>query len=87
MEKCERRMSVLIPAIKRVTDAISSHDDVDRNELTQMSMQKNQILKSIEGIDLEVRQTTTSLVKLNNEVELSLNRIKSMDYEEGTIKK
>ena len=86
LEKCRKRLSVLIPAIKRVMDGISSHDVVDRNELTQMSMQKNQILKSIEGIDFEVRQTTTSLVKLNNEVELCLNRIKSIDYEKEQLK-
>ena len=77
LEKHQRRMSILMPTIKRVTERLQSIDDtVVRNEFAQINMKKNEILRSIERINIELRQITTSSIALNNEIEISFTACK-----------
>ena len=54
--------------------------------MAQLNMKKNQILKSIEGTDLEIRQIMTSSLALNNEIEIILERSRGMDDEKQRLK-
>jgi chromosome segregation protein len=87
LEKHQRRMSILMSTIKRVAERLQSIDDtVVRNEFAQINMKKNEILRSIERINIELRQITTSSIALNNEIEISLQRVRGMDDEKEELK-
>jgi chromosome segregation protein len=87
LEKYQRRMSILTPTIKRLAERLQGIDDIAiRNELAQINMKKNEILRSIERINIELRQITTSSIALNNEIEIILQRIKGMDDENEELK-
>jgi chromosome segregation protein len=87
LEKYQRRMSILVPTIKRVAERLQSIDDtVVRNELAQINMKKNEILRSIEKINIELHQIATSHITLNSEIEICLQRIRGMDDENEELK-
>ena len=86
LEKYYRRLSILIPILKRMEEKFQIIDDLaTKNRLVQLNIQKNQTLKCIEEMDIEIRQMLTSSVALNKEIEIGLERLRAMDDEKARL--
>ena len=90
LDKRRRRMSIVMLTMKKIGQKLQNIDETAaaaaRTEMAQLNMKKNQILKSIEGTDLEIRQIMTSSLALNNEIEIILERSRGMDDEKQGLK-
>ena len=77
-----------------LTKIINSLDrriqDIDHvladNEGTKLNTRKNQVLRSIEELDIEIRQLTTSSLSLNNQVEIALRNLRAIDGQKQALR-
>jgi chromosome segregation protein len=83
-----KRMSVLVHAINKITENLQNIDNTSTataNNITQLNVKKNQILKSLEAADIEFREIMTSSAALNNEIEITLEHLGRIDDHKGTL--
>ena len=81
-----RRLSILTHSMKKVLERIGAIDDSTiRNELDKINLRRNLILKSIEELDFDLRQTMTSSAGMNSKIEISLERMKGMEDEKNQL--
>lgn len=81
-DRVVRRLSILTSSMKKVLERIGAIDDSTiRNELNNINSRRNLILKSIEEVDFELRQTITSSAGMSSKIEISLERMKGMEDE------
>ena len=86
IEKYHIRSDVILKSIKKLTEIMQHNSDsIMRNELAQKNMKKNQILKSIEAIDFELRQLITSSSAFNKEIEISREQLERIDKEKEQL--
>jgi chromosome segregation protein len=85
LENHRKRKSIIELTLERITERLQSIDDNDaRNALERQNFNKIQILKSIEGLDIDLREVTISSATIDNEIEMSVQRLKtSEDEKEG----
>jgi chromosome segregation protein len=82
VDRVVRRLSILTSSMKKVLERIGAIDDSTiRNELNNINSRRNLILKSIEEVDFELRQTITSSAGMSSKIEISLERMKGMEDE------
>jgi chromosome segregation protein len=82
VDRVVRRLSILTASMKKVLERIGAIDDSTiRNELDNINSRRNLILKSIEEVDFELRQTITSSAGMSSKIEISLERMKGMEDE------
>jgi chromosome segregation protein len=86
MNRVVRRLSILTPSMKKVLERIGAIDDSTiRNELDKINIRRNLILKSIEELDFDLRQTMTSSASMNSKIEISLERMKGIEDEKNQL--
>ena len=86
MNRVVRRLSILTPSMKKVLERIGAIDDSTiRNELDKINLRRNLILKSIEELDFDLRQTMTSSASMNSKIEISLERMKGIEDEKNQL--
>ncbi|HZB15927.1 MAG TPA: chromosome segregation SMC family protein, partial [Nitrososphaeraceae archaeon] len=86
MDRVVRRLSILTPSMKKVLERIGAIDDSTiRNELDKINLRRNLILKSLEELDFDLRQTMTSSASMNSKIEISLERMKGMEDEKDQL--
>jgi chromosome segregation protein len=54
--------------------------------VAKLNMKKNQILRSVEELEIELRQLTTSSLSLNNQIEISMENQRGIDDQKKTLK-
>ncbi|MDQ3977392.1 MAG: hypothetical protein M3264_12775, partial [Thermoproteota archaeon] len=86
VDRVVRRLSILTPSMKKVLERIGAIDDSTiRNELDKINLRRNLILKSLEELDFDLRQTITSSASMNSKIEISLERMKGMEDEKDQL--
>ena len=86
VDRVVRRLSILTSSMKKVLGRIGAIDDSTiRNELDKINSRRNLILKSIEELDFELRQTITSSAGMSSKIEISLERMKGMEDEKDQL--
>ncbi|MDQ4023619.1 MAG: chromosome segregation protein SMC [Thermoproteota archaeon] len=86
VDRVVRRLSILTPSMKKVLERIGAIDDSTiRNELDKINLRRNLILKSLEELDFDLRQTMTSSASMNSKIEISLERMKGMEDEKDQL--
>src|SRR5918998_23984 len=86
VDRVVRRLSILTRSMKKVLERIGAIDDSTiRNELDKINLRRNLILKSIEELDFDLRQTMTSSASMNSKIEISLERMKGMEDEKDQL--
>jgi chromosome segregation protein len=86
VDRVVRRLSILTPSMKKVLERIGAIDDSTiRNELDKINLRRNLILKSIEELDFDLRQTMTSSASMNSKIEISLERMKGIEDEKNQL--
>lgn len=86
VDRVVRRLSILTSSMKKVLERIGAIDDSTiRNELNNINSRRNLILKSIEEVDFELRQTITSSAGMSSKIEISLERMKGMEDEKDQL--
>jgi chromosome segregation protein len=86
VNKILRRLSILMPSMKRVSERLGGVDDSSiRNVLTELNVRRNLLLKSIEEVDFELRQLMTSTAGVNSKIEISLERVKGIEDEKQRL--
>jgi chromosome segregation protein len=86
VDRVVRRLSILTSSMKKVLERIGAIDDSTiRNELDKINSRRNLILKSIEELDFELRQTITSSAGMSSKIEISLERMKGMEDEKDQL--
>jgi chromosome segregation protein len=86
VDRVVRRLSILTASMKKVLERIGAIDDSTiRNELDNINSRRNLILKSIEEVDFELRQTITSSAGTSSKIEISLERMKGMEDEKDQL--
>ena len=86
VDRVVRRLSILTPSMKKVLERIGAIDDSTiRNELDKINLRRNLILKSLEELDFDLRQTMTSSASINSKIEISLERMKGMEDEKDQL--
>jgi chromosome segregation protein len=56
------------------------------NEDSRLNTRKNDMLRSIEELDIEIRQLTTSSLSLNNQVEMSEQSLRAIDEQKQALR-
>jgi chromosome segregation protein len=86
VDRVVRRRSILTSSMKKVLERVNAIDDSTiRNELDKINLRRNLILKSIEELDFELRQTITSSAGMSSKIEISLERMKGMEDEKDQL--
>jgi chromosome segregation protein len=86
VDRVVRRLSILTHSMKKVLERLGAIDDSTiRNELDKINLRRNLILKSIEELDFDLRQTMTSSASMNSKIEISLERMKGMEDEKNQL--
>ena len=86
VDRVVRRLSILTPSMNKVLERIGAIDDSTiRNELDKINLRRNLILKSLEELDFDLRQTMTSSASMNSKIEISLERMKGMEDEKDQL--
>jgi chromosome segregation protein len=86
VDRVIRRLSILTSSMKKVLERIGAIDDSTiRNELDKINLRRNLILKSIEELDFELRQTITSSAGVTSKIEISLERMKGIEDEKDQL--
>jgi chromosome segregation protein len=86
VDRVVRRLSILTSSMKKVLERTGAIDDSTiRNELDKINLRRNLILKSIEELDFELRQTITSSAGISSKIEISLERMKGMEDEKDQL--
>ena len=86
VDRVVRRLSILTRSMKKVLERIGAIDDSTiRNELDKINLRRNLILKSLEELDFDLRQTMTSSASMNSKIEISLERMKGMEDEKDQL--
>jgi chromosome segregation protein len=86
LNKYHMRMLLLTNIIKSLNHRIQGIDHVlADNEGTIFNTRKNQILRSIEELDIEIRQLTTSSISLNNQVKLAEQNLRAIDEQKQAL--
>ncbi|MBV9669008.1 MAG: chromosome segregation protein SMC, partial [Nitrososphaeraceae archaeon] len=83
-----KRTSILVHAINKITENLQNIDNLSAaaaNNIAQLNVKKNQILKSLEAADIEFRQIMTSSAALNNEIEITLEHLGRIDEQKGRL--
>lgn len=83
-----KRISILVYAINKITENLQNIDNTSTaaaNNITQLNVKKNQILKSLEAADIEFRQIMTSSAALNNEIEITLEHLRRIEDQKGRL--
>ena len=87
LKRYQKQMSILTEILETLAYRIQDIDEsVAVNEAAQLTIKKNQILRSIEELDIELRQLTTSSISLNNQIEISMENLRVMDDQKQTLK-
>lgn len=88
LDKYQKRMSIVMPTLRKIRQKLQSIDNtaILRSQMAQLNMKKNQILKSLEEKDMEIRQIVTSSFALKNEIEILSERSKGMDDQRQRLK-
>ena len=87
LKRYQKQMSILTEILETLAYRIQDIDEsVAVNEAAQLTIKKNQILRSIEELDMELRQLTTSSTSLNNQIEISMENLRVMDDQKQTLK-
>jgi chromosome segregation protein len=80
-------MSILTEILETVACKIQDVDEsAASNEAAQLNMKKNQILRSVEELEIELRQLTTSSLSLNNQIEISMENLRGIADQKQTLK-
>ena len=86
VNKILRRLSILTPFLRRILERIDTIDDsIITNDLTRLNLKRNLLLKSIEEVDVELRQLMTLSASMNSKIEISLERMKGMEDEKDRL--
>ena len=86
VDRVVRRLSILTSSMKKILERIGAIDDSTiRNELDKINLRRNLILKSIEELDFELRQTITSSAGVSSKIEISLERMKGIEDEKDQL--
>lgn len=87
LEKHQKGRSIIELTLERITKRLQSIDDNDaRNALEPLNFKKIQILKSIEGLDIDLREVTISSATIDNEIEMSVQRLKTLEDEKEGLR-
>jgi chromosome segregation protein len=87
LKRYQKQMSILTEILETLGYRIQDIDEsLAANEAAQLTIKKNQILRSIEELDIELRQLTTSSTSLNNQIEISMENLRVMDDQKQTLK-
>ena len=82
LEIHRRRLLILSSTLDRITEKLDSFNYKSLEyELAQAKLARNTILKSMDDIEYELRKLRDSLRSLENELEISTNRINSLKRE------
>ena len=86
-----RRYHMQMLLLTKIIDSLDRRiQDVEHvladNESPKLNTRKNQVLRSIEELDIEIRQLTTSSLSLNNEVEIALRNLRAIDGQKQALR-
>jgi chromosome segregation protein len=80
------QMLLLTKIFNSVNRRIQDIDDIlADNKIPTLNSRKNETLRSIEEIDIEIRQLTTSSLSLNNRVEIDLHNLRAIDEQKEAL--
>jgi chromosome segregation protein len=80
------QMLLLTKIFNSVNRRIQDIDDIlADNKIPTLNSRKNETLRSIEEIDIEIRQLTTSSLSLNNQVEIDLHNLRAIDEQKEAL--
>jgi chromosome segregation protein len=68
-------------SIRDLDQALSASEDIQVNML-----RKNDVLRSIEELEIEIREMTTSSLSLNNQIDMGLQNLKGVDEQKQLLK-
>ncbi len=82
-----RRLSLLTPAIERLVAKIQSIGDEPSSSsaLSTKNFERNQIIKTIDSVNLELGQVGSMLGSLENKLELDTRRISELDEQKELL--
>jgi chromosome segregation protein len=87
LKRYQKQMSILTEILETIACKIQDVDEsAAANEVAQLNMKKNQILRSVEELEIELRQLTTSSLSLNNQIEISMENLRGIDDQKKTLK-
>jgi chromosome segregation protein len=87
LKRYQKQMSILDENLETLTRRIHDIDEsVASDEAAQINMKKNQILRSIEELDIELHQLTMSSLSLNNQIEMNIENLRALDDQTQTLK-
>ncbi len=83
LEKCSRRLTLLSPAMERISSRLQSIGDQpsSKNELADKNIVHNQIVKAIDVANIELGQTISILGGLEAKLELDMQHMAEMNQE------
>jgi chromosome segregation protein len=86
LEKYQNRLSIIKSTTDRTIQGLTHNENNNYNEeLTEATYQKNQLIKLIEGTDIDLRQQITNSTPLKTSVEKQIERSDSIDEEISQI--
>ncbi len=87
LKRYHMQILLVTKIINSLNRRIQDIDDVlADNEGTRLNTRKNQILRCIEELDIEIRQLTTSSLSLNNQVEIALQNLRTIDEQKQALR-
>ena len=86
-----KRYSMQMLLLSNIINAVYSRiQDIEPvvayNEDSRLNTKKNDMLRSIEELDIEIRQLTTSSLSLNNQVEMSEQNLRVIDEQKQALR-
>jgi chromosome segregation protein len=88
LKRYQKQMLLLTKIIDSLSGRIRDIDQVlaGNEDIRLNMMKKNHILKSIEELDIEIRELTTSSVSLNNQIEIGRQNLRGIDEQKQMLK-
>jgi chromosome segregation protein len=87
LKRYQKQMSILTVILETLASKIDHIDDVvAASEGAHLFVRKSQILRSIEELDIELRRLRTSSLMLNNQIQISTEKLRAMDDEKERLK-
>ncbi|AFU58839.1 chromosome segregation protein SMC [Candidatus Nitrososphaera gargensis Ga9.2] len=85
--KYSRRLELLVPAIGRLSSRLQSIGDEpsSKSELAAKNLERNQIIKAIDTVNIELGQATSMLAGLEGRLELDTRQLGEMDNEKERL--
>ena len=86
LKRSQMQMLLLTKITNSLNHRIQDIDDIlADNKGTALNARKNEILRSIEQMDIEIRQLTTSSLSLNHQVEVDLHNLRAIDEQNQAL--